>query len=230
MGIINWIGFGGILIDLIIVSIIISTTYIGYRRGLVGVIFKILVFIISLLVVFVLYKPISNTIINNTQLDENFSNLIQESLSNTSLANNELIDPSTSKLSTGVVNLINSFIKDALNQTTENTVTYVALQLARFIIRVGTMLVIFISSKFLLLIVRFAAEILVSLPIIKTFNKSGGLIYGFLKGLLIIYLTLAIFSVFSPIISSWGIISAINDSFIASKMYNYNIIINLITK
>ena len=44
MGIINWVAFGGILVDLVIISIIISSIYWGYRRGLVAAIFKILVF------------------------------------------------------------------------------------------------------------------------------------------------------------------------------------------
>ena len=44
MGVINWVAFGGILVDLVIISIIISSTYWGYRKGLVGVIFKVLVF------------------------------------------------------------------------------------------------------------------------------------------------------------------------------------------
>ena len=70
MGVINWVAFGGILVDLVIISVIISNLYWGYRRGLVAVLFKILIFIISLLIVFVLYKPVSASIIKNTQLDE----------------------------------------------------------------------------------------------------------------------------------------------------------------
>ena len=62
MGIINWVAFGGILVDLVIISILISNSYWGYRRGLVAVLFKVLLFIVSLLIVFLLYKPVSNSI------------------------------------------------------------------------------------------------------------------------------------------------------------------------
>ena len=44
MGVINWVAFGGILVDLVIISVLVSSIYWGYRRGLVAVIFKILVF------------------------------------------------------------------------------------------------------------------------------------------------------------------------------------------
>ena len=62
------------------------------------------------------------------------------------------------------------------------------------------------------------------------FNKSGGLIYGVIKGFLTIYVILAVFSMISPLISEWGIISAIQDSTLGNKMYNNNIILNLIIK
>ena len=66
----NLVAFGGILVDLVIISIIISNTFWGYRKGLVSVVFKIITFFVSLFVVFVLYKPVSQSIINSTELDE----------------------------------------------------------------------------------------------------------------------------------------------------------------
>jgi uncharacterized membrane protein required for colicin V production len=230
MGVINWVALGGILVDLVIISIIISSTYWGYRRGLVAVIFKVLVFVVSLLIVFVLYKPVSNSIMKNTQLDEKLASLIQSNLEGTTLADGKLLEPSESNFSTAVVELINSFVAEALEKTVDNAVAYVSVQLATFMIRVGTMLLLFILSRFFLLFIRFAAEIIANLPIIKMFNKSGGMVYGVIKGFLIVYVILAVFSIISPLISSWGIISAIEDSTLGKKMYNDNIIVNIVTK
>lgn len=127
MGVINWVAFGGILVDLVIISIIISSTYWGYRKGLVGVIFKVLVFIVSLLVVFVLYKPVSNSIIKNTQIDEKIASAIRSNLEGTTLSDGELLEPSKSNFSEGVVDLINSFVSDALNQAKSDAVGYLSL-------------------------------------------------------------------------------------------------------
>lgn len=230
MGIINWVAFGGILVDLVIISIIISSIYWGYRRGLVAAIFKILVFIISLLIVFLLYKPVSNSIMANTQIDEKLAALIQSNLEGTTLADGNLLEPSESNFSVAVVNMINDFVKEALQKNVPNAVGYVSVELSHFMIRVGTMLLLLIISRFFLLFIRFAAELIANLPFIKLFNKSGGLIYGVIKGFLVIYLILAVFSIISPLISSWGIIDAIQDSTLGSKMYNNNIIVNIITK
>ena len=230
MGVINLVAFGGILVDLVIISIIISTSFWGYRRGLVAVIFKVLTFILSLIIMFVLYKPVANSIIRKTTIDEKLKVSIESSLSGTSLNDGELISPQKSNISEGVVNLINSFVTEALNKAEANVIGYVSEQLAYFMIRVGTMLLLFILSRFFLLFIRFAAELLANLPIIKTFNRSGGLIYGIIKGFLIIYVILAILSVISPLITELGIIRAIEDSTLRSRMYNDNIIVNIISK
>lgn len=230
MGVINWIAFGGILVDLVIISIIISSIYWGYRRGLVAVIFKVLVFIISLLIVFLLYKPVSNWVMANTQIDEKLTVLIESNLAGTTLADGKLLEPTESNFSVAVVEMINDFVKEALQKNISNAVVYVSAELAHFMIRVGTMLILLIVSRFLLIFIRFAAELIANLPFIKMFNKSGGLIYGVIKGFLTIYLILAVFSVISPLISTWGIIDAIQDSTLGSKMYNNNIIVNIVTK
>lgn len=230
MGVINWVAFGGILVDLVIISIIISSIYWGYRRGLVAVVFKVLVFIISLLIVFLLYKPVSNSIMANTQIDEKLAALIESNLAGTTLADGNLLEPSESNFSAAVVEMINDFVKEALQKNVSNAVMYVSVELSHFMIRVGTMLILLILSRFFLLFIRFAAELIANLPFIKLFNKSGGLIYGVIKGFFVVYLILAVFSVISPLISSWGIIDAVQDSTLGKKMYNNNIIVNIITK
>ncbi len=230
MGVINWVAFGGILVDLVIISILISNSYWGYRRGLVAVLFKVLVFVVSLLIVFLLYKPVSNTIMEKTEIDEWLSSAIRSNLEGTTLNDGNLLEPTESNFSVAVVEMINSFVTEALELAEIDPVGYVSVNLAQFMIRVGTMLVLFMLSRFFLLFIRFAAELIGNLPFIKLFNKSGGLVYGIIKGFLTIYLILAVFSVISPLISSWGIISAIEDSTLGNKMYNDNFIVNMIMK
>ena len=92
------------------------------------------------------------------------------------------------------------------------------------------MVILFIVSRIILVIIKFATNIISNLPVISTFDKSGGLIYGVIKSFLIVFAILAIFSAFSPIISSWGIIDAIERSYIGKAMYNNNFILNLIMR
>lgn len=230
MNVINWVAFGGILVDLVIISIILSSSFWGYRKGLVAVIFKILTFIIALIIMFVLYKPVSNSIIKNTSLDEKLSGSIYKILMGTTLEDGQLLVAEQNNISNGIVDLVNSFVTEALNEAKSDAVNYASVQLAYLMIRLGTMLGLFIISRIFLLVIRFVAEMIGNLPIIRTFNKSGGLIYGIIKGFLTIYLLLAIISVISPFISDLGIVKAIEDSSIGSRMYNNNIILNIVLK
>lgn len=234
MGVINWVAFGGVLVDLVIISIIASNAFWGYRRGLVGVIFKILTFIISLLIMFVLYKPVSNTIMEHTKIDEWLSQKIYENLEGTTLGDGQLLDysdtGSNNNVSKAILDEVNSFVQEGLRKSTGNIIAYVADNVSVQMVRIGTMLLLFIVSRFLLLFVRFIAEVLASLPIIKMFNRSGGLVYGVVKGFLVAYVILAVFSIASPFISTWGVLDAIQDSTLGSKMYNDNVVIDLLTK
>ena len=46
---------GGILVDILIASIIVSVSYIGYKKGLTSVLYKIIAFILSIIIVNVLF-------------------------------------------------------------------------------------------------------------------------------------------------------------------------------
>lgn len=51
------ISITGTIIDIIIVALAVCTTYMGYRKGLSSVLYKIISFVISLIIVFILYQP-----------------------------------------------------------------------------------------------------------------------------------------------------------------------------
>ena len=220
----------GILIDLFIVLIILSISYMGYRKGLTSVLYKIIVFIVSLLIVFVLYKPVANIVIKNTKIDDNIATTIKNVLPENIVNAESKIEENDSKISNGSMELINKYISEAIEKSEQNIVNYVATKLSYIVVQIGTIIVLYIASNIILFVLKFAIDIVVKLPIISTFNQAGGLIYGVIKSFLIIYIILAILSLLSPMISSWGIIEAIEDSFLGSRMYNNNVLVNLIIK
>ena len=139
----NLVAFGGILVDLVIISMIISNAFWGYRKGLVSVVFKIITFIISLLIVFVLYKPVSQSIINSTELDEKLAVALEENLTGLTISegSNEVFTvEGTNTVSEGMVELIESFVREALEKSAADPVRYVSEKLSVFMIQTGTFL------------------------------------------------------------------------------------------
>ena len=56
----------GIIVDIVVVTILLLNIVIGYKKGLVNVIFNIFAFLIAIIITLIIYKPVSEIIIRNT--------------------------------------------------------------------------------------------------------------------------------------------------------------------
>ena len=68
----------GIILDILIIAILALNIIIGYKKGLINVIFNIFAFLIAILISLILYKPVANFIINNTNIQENMKTMIMK--------------------------------------------------------------------------------------------------------------------------------------------------------
>ena len=126
---------------------------------------------------------------------------------------------------------INGFIekeKKQVEQTEKDIINNVSETVANNLIKIAVGILVFIVAKITLLFVKALARLISNLPIIGSFNKIGGAIYGILQGMLIIYILFAILSIFAPTMENSGILEAINSSTIGKIMYNNNIILKII--
>ena len=210
------------IVDFIIIAIIVLFAYISYKKGLTGCIIKIMSLIISIVIAIILYIPVSNFIVNNTPIGPK----VEEAITNTFITteNDEVKVKDTAP--NAIQDYLNEVITDTTNAAKEVTVEAVAKGASEAIIRVTTLIVLIILSNIILLVVRIFANILTDLPIIKQVDKIGGVAYGIIEALLIIYVILAILS----FINNEFIKTNINDSFIGNMMYNNNIILNIFFK
>lgn len=218
-----------IIIDLIVIAILLLSIFLGYKKGLIGVAFKILSFIIAIIITLILYRPISNYIINNTEFAKTIENSITEKLSTTNIEEGK-IDETSTDLPNVVVNYINNEIVSTVNETGEELIQIVAKELSQTIINLIVVIAIFIITRLLLLFAKAILSVVAELPIIKQFNEVGGIIYGILRGILLIYVLLAIISLILPMLDKTAILGAINNSIITKILYNNNLILMLFFK
>ena len=209
-----------ILVDLIIIAIMALCIFLGYKRGLIGVAFKIVSFLIALIVTFVLYIPVSNFVINNTTIDDNIKNAIIEKL-----ADEETVE---AKEENGMPDIVNNYINQYTTEVKNVGMEVVAQNISVILVKLMVGLVLFLVVRIALIFVKAIISLVEKIPVIKQFNKAGGTIYGILEGLLIIYIALSIISVISPMIDNTGVLAAINNSYIGSFMYNHNILLEII--
>lgn len=89
------------------------------------------------------------------------------------------------------------------------------------------MIILFVVTRLLLLFAKAILEVVSDLPIVKQFNETGGIIYGILRGLIIIYALLAIASFVLPMVNQTIILEYINHSILTRFLYNHNLILKL---
>ena len=209
-----------IIVDIVILAILLLCIIIGYVRGLTGSLIKILSFVLSIVIAFILFIPISNLIIENTQIDENLEQSIREMI----IGNEQNEEDNMPQ---AITDYIGQKVEGAADDAKEAIADSTANEVAITIVKAGTWIVLFIVARILLIFLRFITSLIAKLPVIKQFDKLGGIIYGILEGLIIIYVLLAIISFVSPMLNG-NLASAIDESYVGSMMYNNNLLLKII--
>ena len=210
----------GIIIDIVVIALIALSIFLGYKKGLIGVVFNLCAFIVAIALTAILYVPVTNFVINNTEFDDTIKNSIIEN----GVLEKKEIDENDKSINTYIEQYVTNNVKDGVNSTVENTAGLVAEK----VVTVGVAILLFIGIRIVLLLLKFIAEGLAELPIIKQFNKLGGTIYGIIRGIVFIYILLAI-CFFIVSVGNFGIVTDVIDSSILTKfLYTNNIILNII--
>lgn len=224
------LSISGIIVDIILFFIIAGNATIGYRRGLTRVIFSICSSIIAIILVFILYKPTTNYIIQHTKASQKLESAFTDNLQFLF----EKDEPEEIQNNHTINSMLKVFIGDEMGnlieETTDSMVQYMSVQISHKIISVIVFFALFTIIRLLLYIIRNYIELVANLPIIRVVNGSGGMVYGVIRGFFIIYVTFALLSLIMPIVGNTIITTAIQKSLIGSKMFNHNIILNLIFK
>lgn len=152
--------------DIIVIAIILLCIFLGYKRGLIKVAVRIISFVIALVIALVLYTPVSNYIIENTGAVPGLKNVIYSKLYNNEEKVNE------TEVNTSITSSIQNYISDYTDGIKANTSEYISEQIAIMIVRIGTWIGLFTVSKVLLIFIRFFADKIGEIPIIKQFNKA----------------------------------------------------------
>lgn len=217
-----------IIIDAIILGILVLCIALGYRKGLTGSLLKIVSFVLALVIAFVLFKPVSNFIIDKTDWDENLEQGIRDTILSSNKQEEKVSEEENQNMPSVMLDYINKTVENAGNEAKEAVADATARQVAVMIINAGVWFALFLVARVILIFVKGLTKIITSLPIIKQFDKLGGIIYGLVEAFVVIYAILAVLSFISPVVSGTGILDAVQKSFIGSVMYNNNLLLKLI--
>ena len=196
----------GIIVDLIIVVFILLSAFLGYRKGLIKLGVGFVAFIIAIVATVILYRPIANLVINVTSIDEMLENTIINKV-------NEIITQNEDE------GLTSQLIESAKNGMLPSA----ARQMAINIVYAGVLIILFVGIRIALKFITALADIISKLPILNQFNKAGGIIYGLLRGVIVIYSLLIIVAMIGEVNPKNSVNQAVNETYIAKTMYENNI-------
>ena len=212
-----------IIIDIVIVAIIALCLFLGYRRGLTGSLLKILSFVLAIVIAFILFKPVSNLVINHTNWDDSLKTSIEQFITEKTSTPEE-----KSSLPQVIVDYIDETMAQSVNEAKEVAIENTAQSVTNLIVNAGVWIAVFIIARILLIFIKFITALIAKLPVIKQFDKLGGILYGILEAFVILYVLLAIISFIAPMINNSEFIDALNKSFIGSMLYNNNILLKIL--
>lgn len=82
----------GVILDIILIGIFIFSIWLGYKKGLTKSFLKIFSFLIAVIISFILFKPIANFVITQTDIVNNLQSTISKSFKNEDEKKNKLKD------------------------------------------------------------------------------------------------------------------------------------------
>jgi hypothetical protein len=229
--IINFTQIGSITVDLIVICAFIISVFQAYRNGLTIMIFNMACLVITLIAVLILCKPVTNWVYNHTGIDEFLADHIEDTIGDfldKQLEDKDYIDTSKTNISETIATKINNYITEAKEQSVDNVSGFVAEKLSYIAVSAIVVIGLCIVVRFATVLLRGVLFFLSNLPFVRTFDRLGGAIYGIIRGFVLVYFVLAIFSLFSPLLANTGIIACIKASSICSNFYNNNIFLRML--
>lgn len=200
-----------IIVDIIIVAIILLSTFLAYRKGLITLAIQFVAVIIAVILTLLLYKPVSNLIINVTGIDE----MIQDAI----------LKEANDIMTNGEENA-NQVVETIQNNMLPETARTISINIIEGVV----ILILYVAIRIALKFVTALANLVSKLPILNQFNKLGGIIYGILRGLLIVYIMLLLVNLSGEIEPQNKIYASVQQSYIGKMMNENNILDILFTK
>ena len=196
------------MLDIIVIAIIVLMAYLGLKTGFIRSLFNFAYFVVASLISAVVY-PFVSILLKDTALAGTIRDKVSEWLASKG---------------SGVAENLPDFLTGGINKGVENATDLMATSITEILINMVSIIIVFIIVHIALkLIVRFL-DIVKTVPVIRGFDKIGGILIGILNGFIVVYFLLGVAVLFA----SSEIMDMIEASYITNYMYHNNLLLKLI--
>ena len=220
---------GSIIASAVILLIIAIFMIVGAVKGFLGQIFGFIGGLAALILAIILCRPVANIIFSNTTWMDGLALKIADvfNLPDTEVEAQNLTAALTEMNYPGFMQ--DSIVKlaESMNEATVNLSIVISQTIAKFIIIALCFIALFILIRLGVLLLKGLSKALTQLPVIGTVDKILGLVLGFLKGLLLVYVLMFLLSII-PLEFLDVARTAVAESPVATFFAKYNLLAMLL--
>jgi len=208
-------------VDAIIVSILLYAVVQGFRRGFVQTFLQTVGWILSVGLGFILYPHVLEFLKEKTGFYDSLRGKIAERIA-------ENMGAAADSAMTGIPEVIRDLLDNAVNAMTGAIADTLSASLTNLIFNIIGFLAVVIAVKFILMLVTLLFSKEKRGGLIGAMDGFLGLFAGGLRGILMIYILLALMVPVSNLYGSSFIIDQIDGSMLGSHLYDNNLILKTV--
>ncbi len=208
--------------DIILIALIVISFAVGHKKGFVKSVWKIVALAVTIVLVISLKQPAVD-FLSGTEFAKTVNTKITESVQipqggGVNVAEN-----------LNLPEFMQSSVNEQIEQNAMSSVNEtVASSLTNVFITIIACVALFIIIRLLLMAAFMIINGVTKLPVIKGMNKLLGAVFMTINTVFIIFLLLALVSLFAPADSE--LFEMINNTYFVKYFYNYNILLQLFMK
>ncbi|MBA1334711.1 MAG: hypothetical protein HPY66_2615 [Firmicutes bacterium] len=211
----NWL-------DIIVIAIMISSAIKGYTDGFILSVFNIVGFIAAIVISKLYFMRLSEHLAANTPLYNRLYLSILKSMENSGgMIKNGGSQGLQLPKSLESIGIHTGVVQYNTGAVAEN----IAGALSTIIINILSIIAIYIAVRIVFAAAVSFLNALVEIPVLKQFNKLGGITVGLLKGILVLMVLFTLAIPLTVVFNLQWLVSAIDNSETAAYFYRYNFIV-----
>jgi hypothetical protein len=207
----------------------------GYKRGFFKSAVSAIGIVLAVFLTGVLYPWVNTMLHNYTGIDDLVRTQVSERLhieeSINEMTRNEEVDfidnlnlPETIKKQL----IENSNAEEYVELGVKNFSDFVVVYITDIVVKGIAYIITYVLVFLIIIILCAATHIANYIPIVKSINKVGGVVFGFCQGMVVVWLLMGLITVFS--IFQWAslLMKMIDDSWILSNIYKNDIFLKIV--
>lgn len=186
------------MLDLVVIVALILFMLLGYRRGFIKMAFRLISFILAIFLAILLF-PVVAQFLRGTFVYTGLKEYIRRTMGLEELVYTHTADifanlPIPSVLQNSLVENHTPNMVELLN--VNSIEEFIAAYIAGLVVNIIAIVIVFVLVRVILGIISNLLDIVGKLPIIRSFNRLGGIIAGAFQGVIVIWVIMTLATLF----------------------------------